>query len=86
MHKEASACKKSTYKITPPVEFMKRVGPYTYPLDYGKKCHASRLVPVKADVMDNGLITNAEKVIPSPVPLSGNSVSSDTCPREKRQR
>lgn len=73
-------------KLTPPVEVMKRVNPYTYLLDDGKKWHASCLAPVKTDVMDNGLITNAEKVIPSHVPLSGNSVSSDTCPREKRQR
>ncbi len=78
--------KKDHPKFAPPVEVMKRVDPYTYLLDDGKKWHALCLAPVKADMMDNGLITNAEKVIPSHVPLSGNSVSSDTCPREKHQR
>lgn len=62
---------KARPKSTPPVR--KKVGPYTYLLDDGKKWHASCLAVVM-DVMDNELIANAQKVIPSHVPVSGNSV------------
>ncbi|ROL52624.1 Polypeptide N-acetylgalactosaminyltransferase 17 [Anabarilius grahami] len=73
-------------KFTPPVEVRKKVVPYTYLLDDGKKWHASCLAPVPTKALDNGLTINAENLIPSHVPLSGNSGSSDACPREKHQR
>ena len=84
--KKSAHVPKAHPKFTPPVEVRKKVGPYTYLLEDGKRWHASCLAPVPTNVLDNGLTTNAENVIPSQVPLSGNSVSSDACPREKRQR